>query len=89
MPKLGPATSTSPGCTPAAKSGPHRFQAVPGDHLDAVLHGVAGRELIGVDVGADAPDPGAGGAVVLMAGPHASTSRGSVITPRSAEAATV
>ena len=57
----------------------HGFEAMPGDDVDAVLHRMARRQCIGVDVGAEAPD----------AMGHASTSRGSVTHPRSADAATV
>src|SRR6218665_2252737 len=112
MPKLAPATITSPpppnrqgrgGARPgggadaevgaghdhvtrahlAREFGADALQAVPGDGVGAVLHRVAGRERVGVDVDAQAPDAVAAGGI------HASTSRGSVTWPRSAAAATV
>src|SRR6218665_1044 len=67
----------------AREFGADALQAVPGDGVGAVLHRVAGRERVGVDVDAQAPDAVAAGGI------HASTSRGSVTWPRSAAAATV
>jgi hypothetical protein len=60
------------------------LEAVLGDDVDAVLHGMARREQVGVDVGAEPPD-----AVRGVRDAHASTSRGSVTRPRNAAAATV
>ena len=57
--------------------GAHALQAVACHDVEAVLHRVAGRELIGVDVGRQAP------------GPHARISRASLMRPRRADAATV
>ena len=62
----------------------HGFQAMPANHLQAVLHEAARGQHIGVDVGAQTPDAG-----VLDRAVHASTSRGSLMRPRSADAATV
>jgi len=59
---------------------PHGLQAMLRNHVDAVLHVSARCQHIGVDVGAHAPHTRTA---------HASTSRGSVMRPRSAEAATV
>ena len=66
------------------------------DALDAQLHVGAGGELVGVHVGGQLPGSrGASGLASrrrdggLRVGGHASTSRGSVIQPRRAEAATV
>ena len=65
----------------AHEVGPHRFEAVARQHVQAVLHGMAGGEYIGVDVSAQFPDP--------VGVCHTSTSRGSVMQPRTADAATV
>jgi hypothetical protein len=68
----------------AGKRGHEVFQAVRRDAFDAQLHVRAGRQRVGVDVVAKLPD-----GVPQQRRVHASTSRGSVMRPRSAEAATV
>ena len=65
----------------ARKLGAHPLQAMRRDALDAQLHVGAGGKLVGVDVRAEGPD--------AVGAHHASTSRGSVMRPRRAEAATV
>jgi hypothetical protein len=60
--------------------GAQRLQAMAGDDIDAGLHEFARRQLVGIDIGADAPD--------AVRAP-ASTSRGSAMRPCSAAAATV
>jgi hypothetical protein len=74
-------TSAGTGPHRAREFGAHGLQAMRRDAFDAQLHVGTGSELVGVDVGAEAPD--------LVHGAHAITSRGSVMRPRSAEAATV
>ena len=81
MPKLGPATITSPARTSRGELGPHGFQAMRRDDLDAVLHAWPGAEW---SVSMSAPRR-----QTRVRRAHASTSRGSVMRPRSADAATV
>ena len=60
------------------------FQAVLRNHIDAVLHIGAWRQRVGVHIVADMPYLVPDARIA-----HASTSRGSVMRPRSADAATV
>jgi hypothetical protein len=82
--EVGPGHQHVAGLHARGEVGADGLQAVPGDDVDAVLHRMARREQVGVDVGAQAPD-----AVRCLGHAHASTSRGSVTCPRNAAAATV
>src|SRR5690606_9549199 len=68
---------------PGGEIGPQVLQAVLGDDVEAELHHRAGRELVGIDLGRQPPD------AVRGVTAHASTSRGSWICPRNADAAAV